>query len=386
MKVKTMHEEKTKDNNKNICDICDLLNSQKAEGILIKHPANVLYIAGYSGEECYLFVSKNGIVNLYVDGRYYERAVVETWNKNINVRCFMELYKDIALNLQTEFKFKSGNIILFESAYFTYEEYFGFDSELKDLSFRPARNLLLKLRCIKTAEEINNIKQAIYIAEKSMAAAIKNIAENFSSENKISELNIANQYRINLLNMGSSENVAFETIVLKAERSAMPHGIPMNNNIINDGNNNILLCDFGAKYNHYNSDETVTLFYGIPDAKFIDIYDTVYSAQQLAISAIKAGLRFCDLDKIARDYIDTKGYGKYFTHSLGHGVGLDIHEYPFVSFKNEDIIQEGMVFTVEPGVYIEGFGGVRIEDMCLVTKNGAEILTTIKKDRIKNFI
>ncbi len=384
MRVKIVHEEKTKDNN--ICGICDLINSQKAEGILIKHPANVLYIAGYSGEECYLFVSKNGIVNLYVDGRYYERAVIETENKNINVRCFKELYKDIALNLQTDFKLKTGNIILFESAYFTYEEYFGFNSELKGLSFIPARNLLVKLRCIKTAEEINNIKQAVYIAEKSMAAAIKNIAENFNSENKISELNIANQYRINLLNMGSSENVAFETIVLKAERSAMPHGIPTGNNIINDGKNNILLCDFGAKYNHYNSDETVTLFYGTPDAKFTDMYDTVYSAQQLAISAIKPGLRLCDLDKIARDYIDTKGYGKYFTHSLGHGVGLDIHEYPFVSFKNEDIIEEGMVFTVEPGIYIEGFGGVRIEDMCLVTKNGTEILTTIKKDRIKNFI
>ncbi|RZD15682.1 MAG: aminopeptidase P family protein [Candidatus Acididesulfobacter guangdongensis] len=379
MRVKTVHEEKTK-------GICNLINSRKAEGILIKHSSNVFYIAGYSGEECYLFVSKNGIVNLYVDGRYYERAAIETENKNINVKCFKELYKDVALNLQTEFKLKSGDIILFESAYFTYEEYFGFNSELKWLSFIPARDILLKLRCLKTAEEIKNIKQAIYIAEKSMAAAIKNIAEDFSSENKISELDIANQYRINLLNMGSSENVAFETIVLKAERSAMPHGIPMSNNIINDGKNNILLCDFGAKYSHYNSDETVTLFYGTPDIKFTDIYDIVYSAQQLAISAIKPGLRFCDLDKIARDYIDKKGYGKYFTHSLGHGVGLDIHEYPFISFRNEDIIEEGMVFTVEPGVYIEGFGGVRIEDMCLVTKNGAEILTTITKDGIKNII
>jgi Xaa-Pro aminopeptidase len=384
MRVKTVPEEKTRENS--ISVICNLINSQKAEGILIKHPSNIFYISGYFGEEGYLFVSKNGLVNLYVDGRYYERAVVETENKNINVKCFKELYKDIALNLQTEFKLKSKNIILFESAYFSYEEYLGFNSELKELVFMPARNLLSKLRCLKSEEEIKNIKQAIYIAEKSMAAAIKNITEDFGSENKISELSIANQYRINLLNMGSSENVAFETIVLKAERSAMPHGIPLADNIINDGKNNILLCDFGAKYNHYNSDETVTLFCGTPDEKFTDIYKTVYDAQQLAISKIKPGLRFCDLDKIARDYIDKNEYGKYFTHSLGHGVGLDIHEYPFISFKNQDTIEEGMVFTVEPGIYIKGFGGVRIEDMCLATKNGAEILTTIKKDELKNFI
>ncbi|MHB8282781.1 MAG: aminopeptidase P family protein [bacterium] len=402
-----------------INSISNLINSRQAEGILIKHPSNIFYITGYSGEDCYLFVSKNGAANLYVDGRYYERAVNETANniadynnindddkynsinnadininhiqnyKNktiINVKCFKELYKDIALNLKSEFKFKSKNIILFESLYFTYEEYLGFKKELKDFKLMPAHNLLLKLRCFKTEEEIKNIKKAVSIAEQSMSYAIKNIAESFISGKKITELDVADNYKINLLNFGSSENAAFETIVLKAERSAMPHGVPLDSNIINDGKDNILLCDFGAKYNHYNSDETVTLFFGTPDRKFIDMYETVYAAQQLAISSIKPGLKFCELDKIARDYIGKKGYGQYFTHSLGHGVGLDIHEYPYVSFKNEDIIQEGMVFTIEPGVYIEGFGGVRIEDMCLVAKDGAEILTTIKKDKISRFI
>ncbi len=397
----------------NRSNICNLINSKQAEGILIKHPSNVFYITGYSGEDCYLFMSKNGVANLYVDGRYYERAVNEMdnnttgynnrnnydkynninnadinhiqnyKNKNIiNVKYFKEPYKDIASNLKSEFKLKSKNIILFESLYFTYEEYLGFKKELKDFKLMPAHNLMLKLRCLKTEEEIKNIKKAISIAEQSMSYAIKNIAENYISGKKITELDVANNYRINLLNFGSSEDAAFETIVLKAERSAMPHGIPLDNNIINDGKDNILLCDFGAKYNHYNSDETITLFFGTPGRKFSDIYETVYAAQQLAISSIKPGLKFCELDKIARDYIDKKGYGQYFIHSLGHGVGLDIHEYPYVSFKNEDIIQEGMVFTIEPGVYIEGFGGVRIEDMCLVAKDGAEVLTTIKKDKI----
>lgn len=444
-----------KGNLQKIQSIVKSINSRKAKGILIKHSSNILYLTGYSGGESYLFVSNEGEVFLYIDGRYYERAIKETKNNvnaniivninadvnsnmnlpntnksannininantntnininiNINVICIKDIYKDISADLNSRLKLCQKDMILFESFYFSYEEYLGFKKELKYLKFAPAHNLISKLRGVKTQEEINNIKEAISIAENAMINAINKLKEfnlnnnllnnnllinsslnplllnnnivNYNPDekiyeknkiNSISELDIANAYKINLLNRQASES--FETIILSAERSAMPHG-SASNRIINK--NSIILCDFGATYNFYKSDETITLFLGKSEKRFIDIHETVYAAQQLAISKIKPGLKFKELDKFARDYIENKGYGKYFTHSLGHGVGLDIHEYPNVSYKNEDRVKEGMVFTIEPGIYIEGFGGVRLEDMCAVEKDGARVLTTIKKD------
>ena len=373
----------------NIQDLILSINNKKASGFLIKNSRNIFYITHYSGEG-YIYVSTHREITLYVDGRYSQRAKIEVYKGkdkgkckgfNINIIGIKETYKDIAADITEKFIDNNNNndngnkyklAVLFESPYFTYEEFLSFKKAFKHLvKLIPSHNVLLKIRSLKDKNELYSIKRAVSIAEDSFLNSLRMVLD---SGLELSEQGIASEYKRGLLSNNSRES--FETIVLSNENASMPHGVPSDKPIDKNG---VLLCDFGAEWNWYKSDETVTLHFGKPDKKFSDVYDVVYSAQQLAISKIKPGVKFKDLDKIARDYIEKKGYGKYFTHSLGHGVGLDIHEYPYVYNKNADTVKEGMVFTVEPGVYLEGEFGVRIEDMCYVERDGAQVITNIKK-------
>ncbi len=384
---------------------------KNALGILIKNPSNLFYITHFSGEG-YVYAADTGKINLYADGRYAERAVKEC-PKDITVIRVNDIYKDIAEDISS--KIASGrNIadknkpaVMFESNYMTYDDYSAFAGEFKNrIKLIPACRGVSKIRSLKDKDELCDIIEAISIAEKSIARALKTFLNRGLNSGAIPEENRAEQsatrlkpayktyklkkktfltekdfaliYKKNLIDSYSEES--FETIALSGKNSSLPHGLPSDVKIDEKG---ILLCDFGAKRNGYKSDETFTVHLGNPDDKFLDVYDTVYSAQQLAVSKIKPGVKFSYLDKIARDYIEKKGYGKYFTHSLGHGVGLDIHEYPYLSKKNDDTVKEGMVFTVEPGIYIEGEFGVRIEDMCYVEKDGVRVITNIKKHNCK---
>ena len=369
----------------NIQDLIFPINNKKASGFLIKNNSNIFYITFYSGEG-YLYVSESGKITLYVDGRYAQRAKKEARKAedrggskdfNINIIGVKEIYKDIAADITKKF-IDIGNdnrykpAVLFESPYFTYEEFLSFKKAFKhSVKLIPSHNALLKIRSLKDKNELSYIKKAVSIAEDSV---LNSLREALDSGLEFSEQGIAAEYKKRLINNNSKES--FETIVLSDKNSSMPHGAPSGKPVDRNG---ILLFDFGAECNGYKSDETVTLHFGKPDKKFSDVYDAVYSAQQSAISKIKPGVKFKDLDKAARDYIEKRGYGKYFTHSLGHGVGLDIHEYPYVYNKNADTVKEGMVFTVEPGVYLEGEFGVRIEDMCYVERDGAQVITNIKK-------
>lgn len=362
----------------NIQDLILPINNKKASGFLIKNSKNIFYITSYSGEG-YIYASAGGGINLYVDGRYTQRAKREVYkgrdrgiNKDLNIKVtgVKEVYKDIAADIME--KFINGPVILFESTCFTYEEFLSFKKAFgHSVKLVPSHNALLKIRSLKDKSELYAIKRAISIAEDSFLNSLK-IA--LDSGLALSEQDIAAEYKKRLIDNNSMES--FETIVLSNENASMPHGAPSDKKIDKNG---ILLFDFGAEWGGYKSDETMTLHFGKPTEKFSDVYDTVYSAQQLAISKIKPGVKFKDLDKTARDYIEKRGYGKYFTHSLGHGVGLDIHEYPYVHGKNLDTVKEGMVFTVEPGVYLEGEFGVRIEDMCYIERDGAQVITNISK-------
>ncbi|MBI5747674.1 MAG: aminopeptidase P family protein, partial [Nitrospinae bacterium] len=170
-----------------------------------------------------------------------------------------------------------------------------------------------------------------------------------------------------------AEGIPFDIIVASGERGALPHGIA-SDKIIKDGE--LVILDFGSRYMGYNSDCTRTLSVGRLDERQKDIYSIVLDAQREAIKSIKPGLKASEIDSKARQFIIEKGYGENFGHSTGHGVGLEVHENPRIAEGQDDIIKEGMVFTVEPGIYIHGWGGVRIEDMVLVTKEGCEVLTS----------
>lgn len=357
----------------NIKDLSSPIKAKKASGLLIKNNCNIYYLTNYSGEG-YIYLEEDGKISLYVDGRYAERARIEI-NKDLNISIIeiKALYVDIANSITGLFNKTGKPAILFESTVLTYEEFLSFKKAFgRSVRLVPSHNILTKIRSIKDNNELLKIKRAVSIAESSFFNSIKFALE---SDLQVSEQDIAANYKKSLLSFNSKES--FETIVLSNKNASMPHGVPSDKRIYKASG--VLLFDFGAEFGGYKSDETVTMYFGKPGRKFCDVYDTVYSAQQLAISKIRPGIKFKDLDETARDYIEKRGYGKYFTHSLGHGVGLDIHEYPYIHNKNSDTVKEGMVFTIEPGIYIEGEFGVRIEDMCYVESGGVQVITNIDK-------
>lgn len=190
----------------------------------------------------------------------------------------------------------------------------------------------------------------------------------------LKELDVALQIRSLLAEHGAKP--AFRTIVASGKRAALPHGFAADKKI---RSGELVVIDFGALYNGYRSDMTRTFIVGKPTARQKKIYNIVKKAQAGAIKAVRAGRSCCEIDAAARDYIAEQGFGKYFIHSTGHGVGRKVHEAPKISRRNRNRIRNGMVLAIEPGIYIKGWGGVRIEDMVLVTEKGCRLLTKTKK-------
>jgi Xaa-Pro aminopeptidase len=192
----------------------------------------------------------------------------------------------------------------------------------------------------------------------------------------VSERSLAFELEMQMRAMGADDK-SFEFIVASGERGALPHARPTDR-LLQSGE--LVTFDFGACCAGYNSDETVTVAVGKPDSKLLEIYQVVKEAHDLAIDAVRPGIDCSGLDAIARRHIESCGFGDFFRHGLGHGVGLDIHEKPVVSSLSRQQLQEGMIITIEPGIYISGLGGVRIEDLLAVTANGCRVLSSIDKE------
>jgi len=211
------------------------------------------------------------------------------------------------------------------------------------------------------------IKKAVEVAENAFKEILKVVKPG------IREIEIAIELEYQIKRKGS-ESLPFQVIVLSGERTSLPHGVP-SEKVIKEGE--LLLFDFGARIGGYASDETRTVFLGEVEPELKRIYEIVRKAQQNALKVIKAGLSFKEVDEAARKLIEDAGYGNFFGHGTGHGVGLAVHEYPSLSPDSEGELEEGMVITVEPGIYLPQKGGVRIEDLILVKKDGVEILTKL---------
>jgi Xaa-Pro dipeptidase len=226
------------------------------------------------------------------------------------------------------------------------------------------------MRLQKTPEEVVRMKRAVEVVEAVLRAGLEKVKVGVTEIEIVAEL----EYQMKRL---GAQGPAFSTMVLAGEKSALPHGKPGDRKI---QAGELLLFDLGVYVDGYASDITRTFAVGELDTKQREIYETVLAANLAAIDAVKPGVTLASLDKAARDLIASRGYGDYFIHRLGHGLGMDVHEYPSVHGQNMDTLVEGMVFTIEPGVYVPGTGGVRIEDDVLVTADGVEVLTTFPKE------
>ncbi|AHF57673.1 aminopeptidase P family protein [Spiroplasma eriocheiris] len=345
------------------------LTQHNVEGILFHSPVNRLWFSKFASSEGYLLYTKDESI-LFLDGRYItagkEHAKnvtrVELMATNNANGFFGTLSKAL-----TKHQVKS---LAFESDFLVYSHYQMIDKALGDVTLKPVD--FTELRAIKDNEEVNLIKKACAIGDSAIANVIKKITVGMT-EREVEQI-ILNTF----IEMGA-EQPSFETIVASGIRGALPHG-KASDKVIN--NNELVTIDFGCIYQGYCSDTTRTIGLGQPSAKMLEIYDVVYQVQKLGIAAIKPGVTTKEIDDICRNYIIEKGYGEYFTHSTGHGLGIEVHEFPRVSPFCNVPLKPGMVITVEPGIYIPDLGGVRIEDDILVTEDGHQLLTEAQRELV----
>jgi len=222
---------------------------------------------------------------------------------------------------------------------------------------------------VKDERELECLWQAHKIADAAFEQLLKELKAGMTEKELAARL----EYYMRSL---GSDGVSFDTIVASGHRSALPHGAPTDK-VVEVGD--FVTFDFGALYNGYHSDTTRTVVMGMANSWHREIYTVVQEAQYRGLKAAKPGITGKELDAEIREYLESRGYGKYFNHGLGHGVGLEIHELPNINSRGDIVLQEGMVFTIEPGVYIQGRGGVRIEDTVVLTKEGTHSLTALKK-------
>ncbi|MEH7305621.1 M24 family metallopeptidase [Neobacillus drentensis] len=335
------------------------------DGILITSPYNRRYISNFTGTAGVVLISADK-AQFLTDFRYIEQATKQCQGFEI-IKITGSIPEEVAVQAKKLGIQKLG----FEEDFLTYSSFKLYDKEI-EAELVPISGVIEKLRLIKTDSELKILKVAADIAD----AAFKHILD-FISPGK-TELEVSNELEFFMRKAGATSS-SFDTIVASGHRSALPHGVASDKVI---GAGDIVTMDYGCYYNGYVSDITRTVAVGEPDAKLKEIYEIVLEAQLRGMAGIKPGLTGKEADAITRDYISEKGYGEYFGHSTGHGIGLEIHEAPGLSMKSDVVLEPGMVVTCEPGIYIPGLGGVRIEDDLVITKDHNEALTHSTKELI----
>lgn len=337
------------------------MKKRDIEAFVIYKFVNVTYITGFTGDDSVALVTHDKAIFI-TDGRYTEQAQKEV--KDFEV---IEHKTGIKEVLKEYIKTLGIKKLAFEESisYGQYREL----KEFLEIELIPQANLVETLRMVKDEEEIENIKKAQNITDKAFEYLLNFIKVGMTEKEVALEL----EY---FMKKQGAEDLSFDTIVASGKRSSLPHG-KASEKVIEKGD--FVTIDFGCKVNGYCSDMTRTIVMGKASEKQKEIYNIVLEAQQKAIDNIRAGITSKEADLLARSVIEEKGYGQYFSHSLGHGVGLEVHEAPSLSFKKEEILKEGAIVTVEPGIYIPDFGGVRIEDMVLLKEDGVINLTKSPK-------
>ncbi len=343
-----------------------LARQHSLDGVLITNVLNVTYLTGFQGDSSHLLITKSEAI-LSSDSRFETQLRDECPGLSCEIRdaqtttlestCRLIRDRRIGrLGLETETVTKA-----------TFDE---IAKLLPTTGLVDTRGWVEQLRSIKDKDEQDKIRRSIRVNERAFEVLRAGLVST-ASEQELA-YGLEHQMRI----FGATQ-AAFKPIIAAGPRSALPHAIPTPHQI---GESPFLLVDWGASVDGYASDLTRVLLTGKVPAKYRKIYEVVWEAQQRAIAAIRPGVTFKEVDREARGFIEAKGFGKYFGHGLGHGFGLQVHEPPFLSPIRDGELQAGMVITIEPGIYLPDFGGVRLEDDVLVTPDGHEVLSTLPKD------
>ena len=334
------------------------------DAVLVTNLKNIYYLTGFSGTEATVFISKNRRLFL-TDSRY--TLIAKGVVKGFDIIETRDALAEIAKLTADDQLVKIGFDDQVSYHYFkTLEKVF------VGRSLVPMTEFIEKIRMIKDAGEIETIRHACSISDRAFLDVL-----DFIKPGKTSELDVMNFLDARMRQLGAS-GASFDFIIASGERSAMPHGVA-SDKIIQSGET--LTMDFGCYYNHYVSDMTRTIHIGQTSDEEREIYDVALRANKALIEAAKAGMSRIDYDRVPRQVINDAGYGTHFTHGIGHGIGLDIHEIPYFGYSDEPI-EAGMVLTDEPGIYLDGKYGVRIEDDLVVTETGCEVLTLAPKELI----
>lgn len=337
------------------------------DAVLIMSPGNRFYFTGI--ETSFGAVVITPMTKYFLtDFRYSLAAKQALSGFEIMLTDRERLYGDI-IGIFTSCGVKS---VGYEDEYWSVASFKTLKKELKNFELKPISAELRSLRAVKTDEEIRKIKAAQSLTETALDKVLSIL------KTGVTERDVAAELNYQFIRLGA-EKLAFDSIVAFGENSADCHHVAGSRKL---EKNDIVLFDIGAKLNGYCSDMSRTFYFGDANQRFIGIYDLVLSAQQYVLKHLKAGMTGAEADTMAREYLKANGYEKEFGHSLGHSVGIDIHEAPNLRRSNNEPLPENAVVTVEPGLYIAGFGGVRIEDIVVVKKDGIENLTKYRKTYI----
>ena len=339
------------------------LHEESLDALLVTNPYNRRYMADFTGTAGVVFITKEEALFI-TDFRYVEQATEQAVGYTV-----VEQKRTVVEQVADEVVRLGVRTLGFEKDHMTYGEFEIFE-EYVDAMLVPVSGWVEQLRLIKTEEELSILQRAADIADETFEHICTYIRPG------VSELDVANEMERYMRSLGATQS-SFDSIVASGMRGALPHGVA-SDKLIEEGE--LVTLDFGALYNGYISDITRTVAVGEPSDQMKEVYEIVLAAQKRGVEQIRPGMKASEADKVVRDVIVDKGYGEAFGHSTGHGIGLEVHEMPALSSRNDTVLQCGMAVTVEPGIYLPGVGGVRIEDDIVLTETGNRRLTTSSKE------
>lgn len=350
-----------------LLELQNKLSQANLDGLLIGNGENRLYMSGFTGSEGWLLVTGHRAF-LCVDFRYVEQAREQARGWEV-----VEYRRPFTASLSRLISDAGLKEVGFEKEHLSFQSYQDLTDNIPEVEWLPVKGLVESLRLQKDETEIASIRKAAWLDDQAFEHIVKYLQPGRREREVALELEFFARRR-------GGEAASFDIIVASGPRAALPHGVA-SDKLLAAGE--FVIMDFGTVIGSYHSDFTRTVILGEPTAKQWEVYKTVQEAQEIAVAALAPGRTTGEIDALARKVISDRGYGAFFGHGLGHGVGLNIHERPHLSPGSDTVLLPGMVITIEPGIYIPGWGGVRIEDLLLVTETGCEVFNQSTHELIR---